>query len=602
MRPLLREEDISGQENWGTALKLLPAILSYRVAMSIAMSLLIAAKIAGVVMPMVLKYIIDGLDIDSQTVGYVLVVPVGLLAAYGLLRFTNVFFAELRDAVFSRVAERVIREIGLDVFRHLHNLDLSYHLARKTGAISRDIERGTRGISFLMRFILFSIVPIILEVVLVIGILFYKFDIWFAIIGLASVVIYIVFSIYTTEWRTGFVRESAAMDNKANTRAIDSLLNYETVKYFGNEEHEASQYDTTLRSWEKAKVKNRLSLTLLNSGQALIIACGVTAMMALAAQRVVDGIATLGDLVMVNAFMLQIFIPLGALGFVYREMKGALVDVAKLFDIKELKPKVVDAEDAIDIADYAADIVFENVHFGYHPEREILKGISFSVRRGQTIALVGESGSGKSTIARLLFRFYDVDSGSIKVGGKDIKKVTQHSLRSLIAVVPQDTVLFNDTLYHNIEYGCPGVARGDVEEAVRLAYLENFINQLPDGYDTVVGERGLKLSGGEKQRVAIARALLKKPAIMIFDEATSSLDSVSERTISEAMAHVTQGVTTLLIAHRLATVVNADQILVIDQGKIVEQGNHQTLLDREGHYAHLWTLQKQQQSAANNEE
>ena len=592
MRSLLTEHDETVKEDWRSALRLLPYLWRYRLRVSIAVVLLIAAKLSGVGMPIILKHIIDGLDIGRSDLQQLLVVPLSLLLIYGLLRFSNVLFAELRDAVFSRVAERVIRIINLEVFRHLHQLDLAFHLDRKTGALSRDIERGSRAIGLFLRVLIFNVVPTLFEVILVIGILFFNYDGWFALIGIVSIVVYIVFSVLTTEWRTRFVRESNVMDNKANTRAIDSLLNYETVKYFGNEKFEENLYDQTLAGWEQAKIKTRLSLAILNSGQALIIASGITAMMILAANRVVSGDITLGDLVMVNAFMLQLFIPLGMLGFIYREMKAGFVDIERLFLLKDRQPKINDCLDAVELDDGSALVEFKAVHFGYHPERKIVNDLSFSVMPGQTIAFVGESGAGKSTLSKLLFRFYDVDKGAITIAGRDIRSVTQESLHAAIGVVPQDTVLFNDTLYSNIEYGCPGASKSEIERVVKLAHLEEFIGKLPEGYDTLVGERGLKLSGGEKQRVAIARVLLKKPSILIFDEATSSLDSRSEKIIVDAISDITENVTTLIIAHRLATVTHADKILVLGQGEILEQGSHHSLIQAQGVYAQMWQLQQ----------
>lgn len=593
MRSLGVDEHISNSGNWRAALELLPYLWVYRTRTIAALILLVGAKLAGVGMPVVLKYIVDALD-TSQT-KMMLAVPFGLLLAYGLLRFCNVLFAELRDALFSRVSERIIRHMGLDIFRHLHDLDISFHLDRKTGSLSRDIERGTRAVSYLLRFMIFSIIPTLLEVAMVISILLYSYEVAFSLIGVVSIALYIGFSVVVTNWRTHLVRASNVMDNQANARAIDTLLNYETVKYFGNEAHEAQLYDETLQRWEKAKLKTRLSLSFLNSGQAFIIAAGVTGMMTLAAINVVDGSITLGDLVMVNAFMLQLFIPLGMLGFIYREMKDSLVHIERYFSLKDVVPKIVDSEGATQLLPGPLEIEFSHVSFSYRPDRQILQDISFCVNPGETVALVGASGGGKSTIARLLFRFYDVEKGAVSVGGQDVRTLTQASLRSVIGVVPQDTVLFNDSIYNNIAYGRPNASSEEVERVIELAHLKDFIDQLPDGYDTAVGERGLKLSGGEKQRVAIARVLLKQPSILIFDEATSSLDSQSEKFIIDAVAEITQNVTTLVIAHRLATVVNADRILVLEQGKVIEAGDHHSLLQANGVYGQMWSLQQKEQ-------
>ncbi len=568
------------------------------------MAFLVLAKLASVALPLVMKYIVDGLDASQQTM---LVLPLSLLVAYGVLRLSTVLFGELRDVVFGRVTEHAMRRVALQVFRHLHRLDLNFHLSRRTGGLSRDIERGTGGISFLLRFMLFNIIPTLLEISLVAGILLVNYSPWFAIITFGSVVVYIGFSVVTTEWRTQYVREANERDSRANTRAIDSLLNYETVKYFGNEEYESNQYDTSLAHWEQSLIKNRLSLATLNSGQALIIAGAVTSMMILAAQHVVDGSMTLGDLVLVNAYMIQIFLPLNFLGFVYREIKRALADMGRMFNLLEVNAEVADKPDAVPLVirpalpgkavlggEVNVGIRFENVNFAYRADRPILHDVSFEIPPGHKLAVVGASGAGKSTLARLLFRFYDADSGGIFINDQNIRDVTLSSLRSHIGVVPQDTVLFNDTIFYNIAYGRPEASRDEVIEAARNAHLADFIERLPDGYDTIVGERGLKVSGGEKQRIAIARTILKNPEILIFDEATSSLDSESEKAILRNLNEIAARRTTLVIAHRLSTVIDADNIVVLDQGRIVEQGQHKQLIEQGGTYARLWQMQQQE--------
>jgi ATP-binding cassette subfamily B protein len=557
---------------------------------ALAMSLLVFAKLATVATPVALKYIVDYFD-QNREGDLLLWIPVMLVVAYGVLRFASTLFSELRDAVFARVAERAMRRVSLRIFRHLHNRELAFHLDRKTGGLARDIERGTNGISFLLRFTLFNIVPTLLEIALVAGILFVAFDVGYVLAILVAVVVYIVFSVKVTEWRTKFVREANSRDNQSNSRAIDSLLNYETVKYFNNEEFEARQYDDNLDDWEQARLKNRLSLALLNSGQALIIGLAMIGIMAMAVQQVAAGDITLGDFTMINAYLLQLFIPLGALGFVYREIRQALVNVERLFALLGDKPGIEDASDARALSVTYGEVVFEQVYFAYRQDRQILNDVSFSIPAGHKIAVVGASGAGKSTLARLLFRFYDVNQGRITIDGQDIRTVTQDSLRSAIGVVPQDTVLFNDTLYSNLAYGWPEANEEAVYQAARMANLEEFILSLPEGYQTQVGERGLKLSGGEKQRVAIARVILKNPPILILDEATSSLDSLSEQAILGALKKVSERRTSLVIAHRLSTTRDADTILVLDDGRIVESGNHDELLKHQGHYARLWEQQ-----------
>jgi ATP-binding cassette subfamily B protein len=576
--------------DWKIISGLWPYLTEFRGRVALAMSLLVFAKLATVATPVALKYIVDYFD-QNREGDLLLWIPVMLVVAYGLLRFASTLFSELRDAVFARVAERAMRRVSLRIFRHLHNRELAFHLDRKTGGLARDIERGTNGISFLLRFTLFNIVPTLLEIALVAGILFVAFDVGYVLAILVAVVVYIVFSVKVTEWRTKFVREANSRDNQSNSRAIDSLLNYETVKYFNNEEFEARQYDDNLDDWEQARLKNRLSLALLNSGQALIIGLAMIGIMAMAVQQVAAGDITLGDFTMINAYLLQLFIPLGALGFVYREIRQALVNVERLFALLGDKPGIEDATDAKTLSVTFGEVAFEQVHFAYRSDRPILKDVSFSIPAGHKIAVVGASGAGKSTLARLLFRFYDVNQGRITVDGQDIRTVSQDSLRSAIGVVPQDTVLFNDTLYSNLAYGWPEASEEAVYQAARMANLEDFILSLPEGYQTQVGERGLKLSGGEKQRVAIARVILKNPPILILDEATSSLDSLSEQAILGALKQVSERRTSLVIAHRLSTTRDADTILVLDEGCIVESGNHDELLNRQGHYARLWEQQ-----------
>ncbi|WP_349342134.1 ABC transporter ATP-binding protein/permease [Marinobacter sp. MMG032] len=578
--------------DWKIISGLWPFLAEFRGRVILSLALLVLAKLATVATPIALKYIVDYLD-QNRGADMLLWIPVILVVAYGSLRFGATLFNELRDAVFARVAERAMRRVSLRVFEHLHQRELAFHLDRKTGGLARDIERGTNGISFLLRFTLFNIVPTLLEILLVAGILFVVFNVSYVLAILVAVVVYVVFSIKITEWRTKFVREANARDNQSNSRAIDSLLNYETVKYFNNERYEAEVYDRDLDDWEQARLKNRLSLAALNSGQALIIGLAMIVIMAMAVREVASGEITLGDFTMINAYLLQLFIPLNALGFVYREIRQALVNVERLFKLLGDKPAIEDAPDATKLAVDKGEVQFDHIHFAYRPDRPILRDVSFSIPAGHTVAVVGASGAGKSTLARLLFRFYEVDQGAIRIDGQDIRTVTQDSLRSAIGVVPQDTVLFNDTLYRNLAYGRPEATEEEVYRAARMAHLEDFIHSLPEGYETKVGERGLKLSGGEKQRVAIARVILKNPPLLILDEATSSLDSLSEQAILGALKEVSQRRTTLVIAHRLSTVMDADSILVMDGGKIVESGHHQELLAKKGHYARLWLQQHQ---------
>ncbi|WP_444915839.1 ABCB family ABC transporter ATP-binding protein/permease [Microbulbifer sp. TRSA007] len=579
--------------HWGALKTLFPYLLEFRRAVVLAILCLIGAKVAGVTLPFLLKHIVDDLD-SAGGMAQAVALPLGLLLAYGAVRLSSTLFGELRDTIFGRVTERAQRRIGLEVFQHLHKLDLDFHLNRRTGGLSRDIERGNSGIGFLMRFMVFNIVPTLVEIAMVAGLLWWNYSGLFALLVLAAVIIYIGFSVVATEWRTRFVRELNEAESQASSRAVDSLLNYETVKYFANERHESGHYDRELASWEKARRKNRLSLFGLNSGQALIIASAMCAAMVLAAVGVTKGTMTIGDFVLVNAFMMQIFIPLNFLGFVYREMKGALANIEKMFSLLAVKPAVEDLPQAAPLTVVEGRIEFDNVQFGYKDNRQILKGISFAVEPRQKVAIVGASGAGKSTLFKLLFRFYDTNSGSISIDGQDIRSVSQESLRRAIGVVPQDAVLFNQSIRDNVRYGRVDASDTEVDEAIRHAQLEGFVQQLPEGADTLVGERGLKLSGGEKQRVAIARALLKKPPIMIFDEATSSLDSHSEQGIVASLQDIAREQTSLVIAHRLSTIVDADCILVMDQGGIVEQGAHRELMQADGHYAALWRMQQQE--------
>jgi len=570
---------------------LAPFLWEYRGRVLLALGFLILAKVANVGVPLVLKDIVDSLDASEHSQ---LVLPLALLLVYGALRLASSLFNELRDAVFARVRHGAMRSVSLKVLEHLHILSLRYHLERKTGGLSRDIDRGTRSVSSLMNYMVFSILPTLVEIALVAVILLSRYDIWFTIVTLIAVAIYIIFTMSVTEWRMKFRVSMNKFDSEANTQAVDSLLNYETVKYFGNEQYELQRYDDSLKHWEAEAVNSQTSLSALNFGQSVIIAAGVTVIMILAARGVVDGNMTLGDLVLVNAFLLQLFIPLNFLGIVYSQLKHALTDMHLMFDVLDKEPEIIDRPDARVLDAANAEVRFENVSFAYNSQRPILHDISFSIASGEKVAIVGPSGAGKSTLARLLFRFYDISSGRILVNNQDISTVTQESLRRAIGIVPQDTVLFNESLYYNIAYAKPGASRDDIEQAAQVAHLTDFIAELPQGYDTVVGERGLKLSGGEKQRVAIARAVLKNPRILIFDEATSSLDSHSEQAILVALREAAAHHTSLVIAHRLSTIVDADNILVLDNGRIIESGIHPTLIARGGAYAKLWAMQQEE--------
>ena len=582
----------TGRADWRTIRSLLPYLLEFKVRLVLVIILLILAKLANVAVPLMLKEIVDAMSQPKA----LLAVPVMLVAGYGLLRLGSSLFGEMRDAIFAKVTQRAIRRVALQVFEHLHGLSLRFHLERQTGGVSRDIERGTRGISFLLTFLLFNILPTLLEIGLVAAILFSKYSPWFAIITFATLVIYIGFTLWITEWRMVFRRTMNEMDSKANTRAIDSLINYETVKYFGNEHYEVNRYDEQMRKWEVSAVQNQTSLATLNAGQSLIIAIGITLLMLLAADEVATGKMTIGDLVLVNVFMIQLYMPLHFLGFVYREIKNALADMEKMFKLIDQPCEVEDSPNATTLRLEKGGVKFSEVDFGYDHDRQILNAVSFEIPPGHTVAVVGASGAGKSTLSRLLFRFYDVGTGSIEIDGQDIRSITQLSLRAAIGIVPQDTVLFNDSIYYNIAYGRPEASREEVLQAAKSAHIHHFIQSLPQGYETTVGERGLKLSGGEKQRVAIARAILKNPAILIFDEATSALDSHSEKAIQDELRSIAQNRTTLIIAHRLSTVVDAQQILVMDAGRIIERGTHRELLNQRGVYSQMWALQQQEEA------
>jgi ATP-binding cassette subfamily B protein len=578
--------------DWGTIGRLLPYLWRYRWRVGLALAFMVGAKLSNVGVPLLLKNLIDSLDLKPGEPQALLVVPLGLLLAYGALRLSTSLFTELRELIFAKATEGTARSISLQVFRHLHDLSLRFHLERQTGGMTRDIERGTRAVHSLISYSLYSIVPTLIEVVLVLTLLGVKFDAWFAGITVAALAVYIGFTVVVTEWRTKFRKTLNELDSVAHSKAIDSLLNYETVKYFNNEDFEARRYDESLEKLRRAQLKSQTTLSLLNTGQQLIIATALVLMLWRATQGVVDGRMSLGDLVMVNAFMIQLYIPLNFLGVIYREIKQALTDIEKLFGLLDREREIADAPDAPELQVRGGSVVFDDVRFAYDPVRPILHGVSFEIPAGRKVAVVGPSGSGKSTLARLLYRFYDLDGGQIRIDGQDISTVTQASLRRAIGIVPQDTVLFNDTVAYNIAYGRPGAGKEEVEAAARAAHIHGFIAATPLGYDTMVGERGLKLSGGEKQRVAIARTLLKNPPILIFDEATSALDSTNERAIQAELESVGQNKTVLVIAHRLSTVVDAHEILVLEQGRIIERGRHDALLARNGRYAEMWRLQQ----------
>ena len=581
----------------GVVRRLLPYLWEYRGRVLLALAFLVSAKLANIAVPLVMKRIVDGLTGPAAIVA----IPVALLVTYGLLRLSSTVFNELRDVVFVKVAQSAMRRIALEVFHHLHALSLRFHLERQTGGLTRDIERGTRGISTLLSFMVFSVLPTLLEMTLVTGFLIYTFDIWFGVITVAAIVAYVGLTFVISEWRTKHRRQMNEMDSKANTKAVDSLLNYETVKYFGNERYEATRYDETLRRYERAVVTSETSLGLLNAVQACVIALAVSLLMWRAAEGIVAGHLTLGDLVMVNALLIQLYIPLNFLGVMYREIKQALVDMEKMFKLLSENREVEDRPGAKPLAISGGGIRFENVDFSYDGLRPILHDVSFEVPPGKKVAVVGASGSGKSTLARLLFRFYDVNGGRILIDGQDIREVRQESVRSAIGVVPQDTVLFNDTIYYNIAYGRPDATRPEIENAARVAHIAEFIERLPAKWETTVGERGLKLSGGEKQRVSIARTLLKHPPILVFDEATSALDSRTEKSIQAELAEIARNHTTLVIAHRLSTIIDADEILVLEQGRIVERGSFASLMALDAKFAEMWRLQLQEREEATKE-
>jgi ATP-binding cassette subfamily B protein len=595
------------KSDWATLRRLFPYLWQYKGRVLAALLFMVGAKLANVGVPVLLKNLVDAMSFKPGDPAAVLVVPIGLLLAYGLLRLSTSFFTELRELVFAKATQGAARSIALETFQHLHALSLRFHLERQTGGMTRDIERGVRGIESLISYSLYSIVPTLIEVALVLTILAVKFDAWFAWITLIALAFYILFTVTVTEWRTKYRKQANEFDSAAHTKAIDSLLNYETVKYFNNEGFEARRYDESLEKLRRARLKSQTTLSMLNTGQQLIIAIGLVAMLWRATEGVVGGRMTLGDLVMINAFMIQLYIPLNFLGVLYREIKQSLTDLDKMFTLMEREREVADQPGAKPLAGLDRPVVrFEHVNFAYEAARPILHDVSFEIPAGKTVAVVGPSGSGKSTLARLLYRFYDVGipntpsvpAGRITIAGQDIREVRQDSVRAAIGIVPQDTVLFNDTVEYNIAYGRPGATREQVEEAARAARIHAFIASTPKAYDTMVGERGLKLSGGEKQRVAIARTLLKDPPILIFDEATSALDSANERAIQAELKSAAQNKTTLLIAHRLSTVVDAHEILVMDGGRILERGNHAQLLARGGRYAEMWSLQQQSGEAA----
>ncbi len=578
-----------------TLLTLLPYLWpaghwSLRARVFVAFGLMVLSKLTNVYVPIFYRDIVNALTVETALA---VALPVGLLLAYGGSRVCAVAFAEAREAIFARVAQRAVRNAALRTFRHLHALSLRFHLERQTGGLSRVIERGVKGIEFVLAFMMFNILPTLLEIFLVCGILWGLFDIWYALVTFVTIIGYIVYTLVVTEWRIKYRREMNDRDTEANTKAIDSLLNYETVKYFGNEAHEAQRFDGSMQRYEEASVRNTVTLSLLNVGQAGIISAGLIIVMVMAGNGVIAGSMTVGDFVMVNAYLIQLYLPLNFLGFVYRQIRQSLTDMEVMFNVLEVKAEITDAPDAQALVVKGAEVVFENVDFGYDPRRPILKDVSFTVPPGKTVAIVGPSGAGKSTLSRILFRFYDVAAGSVRIDGQDIREISQESLRAAIGIVPQDTVLFNDSIYYNILYGRTDASTAEVEEAAQMARIHDFIMELPDGYDTGVGERGLKLSGGEKQRVAIARTILKHPAILLFDEATSALDTHTEKEIQESLREVSSDRTTLMIAHRLSTVIDADEIIVLDAGRIVERGRHVELLEHGGAYAAMWARQQE---------
>ena len=588
------EKPHSNRDDWENIRQMFPFIWIYRARVLAALLSLVVSKLAMVGIPIVLKYIVDALDRGPQET---VALPVLLLLTYGLLRFINSGFNELRDAIFARVRYHAMRELSESVLQHLHNLSLRFHLERNTGGISRDMERGSQSISSIMNYLVFNIVPTSAEFLLVAGILLSQYDFHFALTVFSTVFIYIAFTFLVTEWRMHFRFDMNALDSSANGKAMDSLMNYETVKYFNNEAHELKRYKEDMSGWEEAAVKSQSTMSMLNFGQGAIIAIGVTIVMVFAANGVVEEQLSLGDLVLINTMMLQLFLPLNFLGIIYRSLKYALADMDMVLKLLKKPLEITDAAHAHELEIEQATIEFEHVSFAYNESRQIIRDISFKVPAGKKFAIVGPSGAGKSTLARLIFRFYDTTAGDIKISGHCIKQVTQHSLRKQIGIVPQDTVLFNDSIYYNIQYASPKASRDEVIQAARMADIHDFISQLPEGYDTIVGERGLKLSGGEKQRVSIARVLLKNPPILVFDEATSSLDSKSEKNILSALNHIAQNKTTLVIAHRLSTIVDADEILVLEHGEIKEQGSHEQLLQQNGIYASLWAIQQKKQKS-----
>jgi ATP-binding cassette, subfamily B, heavy metal transporter len=599
--PSTASTDASARSDWQTIRTLLPYLwpvgdFKSRSRVVLAMLCMVIAKFAVIYVPILFGEAIDSLP-GLAAAGPMAALPLGLILAYGGARVASLAFGELRDAIFASVGQSAIRAIALETFRHLHQLSLRFHLERQTGGLTRFIERGTKAIDTLLRFTLFAILPTIIEIVLVFALLWSLLDIWFALVTITTVVLYVTYTILVTSWRIKLRRRMNDADQRANTRAVDSLLNYETVKYFGNEEHEAQRFDVSLRRYEKAAVANGQSLGLLNVGQSFVISAGLTIIMVMAASGIADGSMTVGDFVMVNTYLIQLYQPLGFFGFAYREIKQALVDMERMFDLRRVEPEVEDKPGALALVVTGGAVEFDNVEFGYDPRRPILMGVSFTVPPGKTVAVVGPSGAGKSTISRLLFRFYDVNNGRVLIDGQDIRDVQQASVRAALGIVPQDTVLFNDTITYNIDYGHPGSTQAEIEEAARLARIHDFIAATPDGYDTMVGERGLKLSGGEKQRVAIARTILKDPPILLFDEATSALDTETEQAIQQNLRELARGKTALVIAHRLSTVVDADEILVLEAGVIVERGRHRDLVAQAGVYAAMWARQQEDPDA-----